>query len=79
MNYKTKIGTWSFFTGRSIQTTHCVGLSELGLASDFTIGASEEAPIEVGYPIYLKWAKYIGKTGILMEIAAYQEVSEYGQ
>lgn len=64
-------GSVTFGGSLRCQPLHCVGFSELGLASDFWIGATEEAPAERALMISCSATRRLFLRGLAVSAAAY--------
>lgn len=68
---KERIGETSISLGYYEQFLHQVGFSELGLASDFTVGASPQAPLQKSFAIDISWRRRLPWWGLTLSASAY--------
>lgn len=64
-------GEFELAVGRFEQYLHQIGFSELGLASDFIVGACPEAPLQKSFSIDFSWSRRLPFWGLNVAVAAY--------
>lgn len=74
IKYNSSIGTMTTRASLSSQFLHLAGFSELGLASDFWLGACKRAPLQRAVNFSLNWHKFLDYIGVIADANIYYSI-----